>query len=540
VSGDGPSGSGGGSGTGSGHVWLVGAGPGDPGLITEAGLAALQRAEVVLYDRLAPHALLDQCPAETLLINAGKAAGDHVMTQDEINASLVEYAAAGRRVVRLKGGDPYVFGRGGEEAAALAEAGLGFSVVPGVTSAIGGLAVAGIPVTHRGVASSFAVITGHEDPTKPGQSVRWDRLATAVDTLVVLMGVGRIETIAAALIDGGCDPSTPAALVHAAATPDQRVAEATLAGVAAEARREGIEAPALFVVGDVVALRAQLRGGGTLAGKRVLVTRSRSQASTLVELLRAEGALPVELPAIEIQRRTDPAAVGRTARALSGGNYGWTIFTSTNAVEVFIDLLAERDLDARAFAGTRLCAIGKATARALRQRGLIADLVPDDATSEGVVEAMSTAMGQAAVAGATVLLPRAEGGRDALPDGLRAAGATVDELTLYLSAPPAEPPAEAMALVREGKIDAVTFTSSSTVKNLSTLLGGDLSALRDATIACIGPSTAETAEALGLPPNAVAAEHTVPGLVAALRTHLHSTQSEPAAQAEPGTAEATP
>jgi uroporphyrinogen III methyltransferase/synthase len=525
--------------SGSGHVWLVGAGPGDPGLITESGLAALQRAEVVLYDRLAPHALLDQCPAGALLINAGKAAGDHVMTQDEINASLVEHAAAGRRVVRLKGGDPFVFGRGGEEAAALAEAGLSFSVVPGVTSAIGGLAVAGIPVTHRGVASSFAVITGHEDPTKPGQSVHWDRLATAVDTLVVLMGVGRIETIAAALIDGGRDPSTPAALVHAAATPDQRVAETTLDGIAAEARRRGIEAPALFVVGDVVALRAQLAGGGTLTGKRVLVTRSRSQASTLVELLRAEGALPVELPAIEIQRRADPAAVARAGTALSGGTYGWTIFTSTNAVDVFIDLLAEQGLDARAFAGSRICAIGKATARALRQLGLIADLVPEDATSEGVVAAMSTAVGQAAPETAAVLLPRAEGGRDALPDGLRAAGTSVDELTLYLSAPPAEPPAEAMALVREGKIDAVTFTSSSTVKNLSTLLGGDLSALRDATIACIGPSTAETAEALGLPPDTVAAEHTVPGLVAALRAHLQATRSEPATQAEPSTAEAT-
>jgi uroporphyrinogen III methyltransferase/synthase len=513
----------------AGHVWLVGAGPGDPGLITVAGLAALQRAEVVLYDRLAPASLLDRCPAEAVLINAGKAADNHTMTQDEINASLVEHAAAGKRVVRLKGGDPFVFGRGSEEGAALQQAGLTFTVVPGVTSAIGGLGVAGIPVTHRGVASSFAVITGHEDPTKPDQAVHWDRLATAVDTLVVLMGVGRLEGIASALIAGGRAPETPSALVHAAATPEQRVVEAPLSEIAEAALREGITPPSLFVVGDVVSVREQLAGGAsTLSGRRVLVTRSRSQASTLVELLRAEGATPVELPAIEIERCADPAEVRRAIEAMRSGGYGWAVFSSMNAVEVFFDLLAEEGADARAFAGSRICAIGAATALALRERGLIADLVPDDATSEGVVAAIG------AISGQRVLLPRAEGGREALPDGLRAAGAQVDELTLYLSAPPAEPPADALALVRAGKIDAVTFASSSTVKNLASLLGDDFSALREATIACIGPSTAETAEALGLPPDVVATEHTVPGLVAALRAHLHSTAAERAP------AEATP
>ncbi|MEE8336524.1 MAG: uroporphyrinogen-III C-methyltransferase [Dehalococcoidia bacterium] len=513
-----------------GHVWLVGAGPGDPGLITEAGLAALRRAEVVLYDRLAPASLLDRCAADALLINAGKAAGDHAMTQEEINAALVEHAAAGRRVVRLKGGDPFVFGRGGEEGMALQQAGLTFTIVPGVTSAIGGLAVAGIPVTHRGVASSFAVVTGHEDPTKPEQAVHWDRLATAVDTIVVLMGVGRIAGIAEALIAGGRPGQTPAALVQAAATPDQRVVEAPLAEIAEAARREGIEAPALFVVGDVVSIREQLAGGAsTLAGRRVLVTRSRSQASTLVELLRAEGATPVELPAIEIERRADPAAVRTTVEAMRSGRYGWTVFSSTNAVEVFCDLIADEGVDARAFAGSRICAIGAATARALKQRGLIADLIPDDATSEGVVAALGALDGQA------VLLPRAEGGREALPEGLRAAGAAVDELTLYLSAPPAAPPAEALALVREGKIDAVTFASSSTVRNLASLLGDDFGALRGATIACIGPSTAETAQEMGLPADVVAAEHTVPGLVAALRAHLHST---PAGRTQAGAARA--
>ena len=508
-----------------GHVWLVGAGPGDPRLITHAGLSALRQAEVVLYDRLAPAALLEDCPPDALLIDAGKAAGDHLMTQDEINAALIEHAAAGSRVVRLKGGDPYVFGRGGEEAVALESRDLSFTVIPGVTSAIGGLAYAGIPITHRGVASSFAVITGHEDPTKPDQAVHWDRLATAVDTLVVLMGVGNIDAIAAALIAAGRDVATPAALVHAAATPDQRVVEAPLDEIAATATREGITAPALFVVGDVVTLRAQLSAGGSsLAGQRVLVTRSRSQASTLVELLRAEGATPVELPAIEVERRADPAEVGRVVTALRERTYGWVVFTSAIAIDVFLDLLAEHETDTRVFADARICAIGDATARVLKQRGLIADLIAADASSEGVL----AAIGSEQLDGTSILLPRAEGAREALPDGLRAAGANVDELTLYLAAPPAEPPAEALALVRAGKIDAVTFTSSSTVRNLATLLGGDFESLRSATIACIGPTTAEAAAQLGLAPDVVADEHSVPGLVAALRAHLHSTRSEPA------------
>ena len=507
----------------TGHVWLVGAGPGDPGLITAAGLTALRRAEVVLYDRLAPSELLDECAADALLLDAGKAAGEQAMAQEQINATLIEHALAGRRVVRLKGGDPYVFGRGGEEAVTLARAGVRFTAVPGVSSATGGLAAAGIPVTHRGLASSFAVVTGHEDPAKPEAPVQWERLATAVDTLVVLMGVGRLEAIASALISGGRDARTPSALVQAATTPDQRVVEAPLGDIVEATRAAGIEAPALFVVGEVVRLRERLAGAGSpLARRRVLVTRTRSQASTLADALRAEGAVPVMLPAIEIERRADPEAVRASAERLRAGHYAWTVFSSENAVSVYLDLLAEAGADARVFARCRLCAIGAATARALAARGLIADLVAEEADSEGVV----AALGPRRIAGQAVLLPRAGGGREALPEGLRAAGATVDELTLYLSAPPAEPPQEALALVRAGKIDIVTFTSSSTVRNLATLLGGDLSSLRHAVVASIGPSTAETAMEAGLPPQVVAEEHTVPGLVAALRGYLHSAHGD--------------
>lgn len=507
-----------------GHVWLVGAGPGDPGYITVAGRDALRRAEVVVYDRLGTAELIGEAPAGALLIDAGKAADNHTFTQDEITALIVEHGRAGKRVVRLKGGDPYVFGRGGEEAAALADAGIPCTVIPGITSAIGGLAAGGIPVTHRAVATSFAVITGHEDPTKPEAGVHWERLATAVDTLVVLMGVGRLDGIARALIEGGRDASTPAALVQEASTPRQRIATGTLATIAQIAQDAGIKAPALFVVGDVAALQSTLdpRRLAPLAGKRVLVTRTRAQSSTLVDVLRAEGAWPVVLPAIELERRIDPAAIAETLTHLEAHDYAWIAFTSANAVDAFLDTIWEAGGDTRMLHSASICAIGPGTERALASRGLRAEIVAPDAIGEGLLARLIAAGN---VGGTRVLLPRAEGARDVLPDGLRAGGAMVDELTLYLAAPPAEAPPEALAAVRAGEIDVVTFTSSSTVKNLATLLGGDLSVLAGATVVCIGPIVAETARELGLPPHVVAEEHTIEGMVAALRAYVHSTRT---------------
>ena len=514
---------------GRGHVWLVGAGPGDPGLVTVAGRSALRRAEVVLYDRLAPAALLEECAPEAELIDVGKASGRAALSQDEINTALVAHGSAGKRVVRLKGGDPFVFGRGGEELKALSEAGVAATVVPGVTSAIGGLAAAGIPVTHRGVAASFAVVTGHEDPAKPEQQVRWAQLATATDTLVVLMGVGRLEAIAAALLAGGRPASTPAALVVAASTARQRVVEAPLAAIAEAARTAQVEPPALLVVGEVAALRGQLAPlpQQPLAGWRVLVTRTRTQASSLAAALQAEGAEAVLLPAIEIERRADPAAVHASIEALRDGAYGWVVFTSDNAVDAYLDLVREAGADARLFAGARLAAVGPATARGLEARGLAADLVPSggsDASGDG----LGAALVARGVAGARVLVPRAEGVRPELLERLRAAGAMVDELTLYLAAPPAEPSAELLAQLRAGEIEAVTFTSSSTVRNLATLLGGELATLRGAVVACIGAQTAEAAIEAGLPPDVVAASPSVEGLVAALLAHAE----KPGARAE--------
>lgn len=503
-----------------GHVWLVGGGPGDPGLITVAGLEAIRRADVVVHDRLSPPELLREAPEGALLLDAGKSPDNQRMTQDQINAALVEHGLAGRRVVRLKGGDPYVFGRGGEEAMTLAEAGVPCTVIPGVTSAIGGLALGGVPVTHRGIATSFTVVTGHEDPTKPEAQVRWDALAHASETLIVLMGVERLEGIARAIIEGGRDGSTPAALVQEATTPRQRTVTGTLDTIAAVARAEGITNPALFVVGDVAGLQAFLDPArlAPLAGKRVLVTRSRSQASSLVTALRLEGAHPIELPAIEVEERVDDDALRDAVSLLDASEYRWVVFTSANAVEVFLDaLMRQRDL--RAFGDTRICAIGPATERALIARGLRPDLVPGEAIGEGVARAL---VGHGGLEGARVLLPRAEQARDVVPDALRAAGAEVDDLPLYLAAPPAEPPAEALALLRAGGIDIATFTSSSTVRNLAGLLAGDLAPLRDSVIACIGPATADAAREAGLTVHVTAEVHTIEGLVSAVRSYLHT------------------
>jgi len=507
-------------GTRLGHVWLVGAGPGDPSLITVAGLEALRRADVVLYDRLAPQELLAEAPRDALLLDAGKSPDNQRMTQEQTNAALVEYGREGKRVVRLKGGDPFVFGRGGEEAMALAEAGVPCTVIPGITSAIGGLAAGGVPVTHRGIATSFTVVTGHEDPTKPEAQVRWEYLARSAETLVILMGVERLEAIAQAILAGGREASTPAALVQEATTAHQRTVTGTLATIAEVARREEIRNPALFVVGAVAGLQPMLAPGrlAPLAGKRVLVTRTRSQASTLVTALRLEGAHPVVLPAIEIETQVDEEALRDSIALLDASDYRWVVFTSANAVDVFLDaVMRQRDL--RAFGDTRICAIGAATERALIARGLRPDLVPDDAIGDAITP---TLLARGPIAGARILLPRAQRAREVLPKALREAGAIVDDLPLYLAAPPAQPSEEALDVLRSGQIDVVTFTSSSTVRNLITLLGGEIGPLRAATIACIGPATAETAQAAGLTPHVVAEVHTIDGLLDALRLYVHS------------------
>src|SRR5439155_19036813 len=417
-------------------------------------------------------------------------------------------------VVRLKGGDPFVFGRGGEEAEALRTAGLPFEVVPGVTSAVAVPAYAGIPVTHRGLASTFAVVTGHEDPEKPESSIDWAKLATAVDTLVFLMGTKTLPEIVEKLIANGRGPDSPAAVIRWGTTPEQRMVTGTLGNIAARVEEAGISPPAITVVGEVIGLREKLSWfeSRPLFGKRVLITRTRRQASRLARLLAAEGAIPIELSAIEIEPSADADAVRNAIDALAAGGYTWAVFTSVNGVELWFEHLRERGLDARAFAATKVAAIGPATAEALAERGIVADVVPEEYVAEAVVEALRPHIGP----GESVLVPRAEGARPELVEGLRAAGAEVDEVTLYRAAMPETAPAEALSLLRDGAIDIVTFTSSSTVRNLAAMLNGHIETLARPLVACIGPITAKTAEELGLRVEVVASEYTVQGLVRAL------------------------
>ncbi|MCH8051892.1 MAG: uroporphyrinogen-III C-methyltransferase, partial [Chloroflexi bacterium] len=480
-----------------GVVYLVGAGPGDPGLITVAGLDRIREADVIVYDRLISERLLDYARADAELIYVGKVPGqvsgaDVSHDQDAINQILADKAREGRRVVRLKGGDPFVFGRGGEEAEALRAAGIPFEIVPGVTSAVAVPAYAGIPVTHRGVAASFAVITGHEEPGKPESAIDWPHLATAVDTLVFLMGVKKLPEIVANLVANGRPETTPVAVIRWGTTPEQSTVTGTLADIAERVAEAGLTPPAITIVGEVVRLRETLSWfeSRPLFGKRVLITRTRRQASNLARLLAAQGAIPVELPAIEIEPVADTTPLSAAIDRLRDGGYAWCGFTSANAVELTFEHLAERSLDARSFGGTRVFAIGPATADALRSHGITADVVPDEYVAEAVVEAMRAHVSE----GDAVLLPRAESARAELVSGLEAMGATVDEIAVYRAAVPSEPDPKTLASIREGRIDIVTFTSSSTVRNLLAILGPDAAALKGESrplIACIGPITAE-------------------------------------------------
>lgn len=503
----------------TGKVYLVGAGPGDPGLITVKGLECLQRADVIVYDHLLDSRLLESARPGAERIYVGKTGRHHSMEQEEINRLLVEKAQAGKTVVRLKGGDPFVLGRGGEEAEALVQYGIPFEVVPGVSSAVAVPAYAGIPVTHRRLASSFAVITGHEDPTKEESHIAWDKLASGVDTLVFLMGVGNLAPIVDKLIASGRPPSTPIALIRQGTTPEQQTLVGRLGNIVALAKKNSFQPPAVIVVGEVVNLREGLRwfDNRPLFGKRVLVTRARHQASALTQMLSERGAQPVEMPVIEIRPAADMAGIDQAILGLS--NYHWVVFTSANGVEAFGQRLEALGLDARRFAGIRIGVIGEATAGALEGLGLHPDYVPQQYTSQGFLEGLE---GQA-IRGLRFLLPRADIAGPELADGLLQMGAEVHELAAYRTVPPAEAASEGKARLLSGQIDIVTFTSSSTVKNLMAILNSERSAISRAKIACIGPVTAATAAEAGLRVDIMARQSTIPSLVEALEEHFRAT-----------------
>ena len=491
----------------AGVVYLVGAGPGDPGLMTARSLALIAAADVVFYDRLIPPGALAGARADAELVYVGKQPGVPSVPQEEIGVRLVEAAKAGHSVVRLKGGDPFVFGRGGEEGEALREAGVEFEVVPAVTAGIAATAYAGIPITHRDDASAVAFVTGHEDPEKTESALDWAALARFPGTLVFYMGVRRLAENAAALIEAGRDADEPAAAVERGTTPEQRVVVATLGTIAAAVEREAIGAPALIVVGAVAARREALAWleRRPLHGRRVVVTRARAQASGLAATLRELGAAVVELPAIRIEPQLDTTEV---RAAIAGvGDYSLVCLTSPNGVRLLFEALAAAGHDARALAGATVAAIGPGTARALAERGIVADVVPERFVAEALVEALV----EVEVEGRHVLVARAAEARDVLPEALRERGAEVDVVALYETVRE-EPDEEALAAAADA--DYVTFTSSSTVTNLVEALGDRFPS--DARVVSIGPVTSETARAAGLQVDVEAERHDVDGLLAAL------------------------
>ena len=494
----------------AGVVHLVGAGPGDPGLITARGAELLRRADVVVYDRLVSQDLL-ALAAQAELVYVGKEPTTPSDFQAHINDTLAAAALAGKTVVRLKGGDPFVFGRGGEEALALAAAGVRYEVVPGVTSAIAVPAYSGAPVTHRGVAAAFTVVTGSEDPSKPDSDLDWDALARTPGTLVVLMGWRSLPAIVDALLAAGRSPDTPVTATQWGTLPRQLTVDGTLADIVRKGADAGLSAPVVTVIGDVAALRPGIRwrDRGPLGGKRVLVTRTRAQASSLSALLAEQGALPVELPTIETLPVEDASALDAALAELA--RFDWVVFTSVNGVDAAFERLAAAGRDARAFAGARVAAIGPATAAALASRGIAADLIPGAYTTQAIVGAFR----ERGVDGARMLLPRADIAPPAMSDALRGLGAEVAEVVAYRTVTPSDAAERAAALFASGTIDAVTFTSSSTARNLVALLGGDPSPVNAAAVVSIGPATSEAARELGVRVDVEASEHTVRGVVAA-------------------------
>ena len=500
---------------------MVGAGPGDPGLITVKGLRCLEKAGVVVYDRLMDPSLLDAAPPSARRVFVGKERGRQAMTQIEINDFLVQRANAGEVVVRLKGGDPFVFGRGGEEALALAEHGIPFEVVPGITSAIAAPAYAGIPVTHRGKASSFTVVSGSEDPSKPESSVSWEALARTGGTLIVMMGWAPLESILATLAKNGRASSTPVALVQWGTWPGQKTITGTLENVVIRGREAGLEPPVVAVIGDVVDLRAKTAwfDNRPLSGRKVLITRSRTQASTLRSSLEELGAQTIELPTIETAPLDDYSELDQAVSGLA--RFHWVFFVSANAVDAVFARLERQKLDARALGPVKIGAIGPGTTAALARRGLTADFVPERSVSDAVVAELSGRDW----AGVAVLLPGADIGTDTLAQGLAGLGANVERMAAYRTVVPKGAAKQAHTALSLG-VDAATFTSSSTVRNLLDMLDGDREALESSTIACIGPATAATAGELGLRVDLVAEIHNVQGLVDALVAHYRGNEKE--------------
>ncbi len=500
-----------------GKVYLVGAGPGDPDLITVKGSQCLKEADVIMYDHLASAKLLRYARQDAETIYVGKQQGSHALSQDEINNVMVSKAKEGRTVVRLKGGHPFIFGRGGEEAEALAQAMIPFEIVPGISSAIAAPAYAGIPLTHRRYTASVAFVTGHEDPAKRHSTVDWSRLATGAGTLVILMGVKNLSKITEKLIEAGRDPKTPVALVRYGTTPQQTTLVGTLDTIVAQAEAAALRPPVAIVVGEVVKLRETLNWfeKRPLFRKTVVVTRTREQASELVARLSALGAECLECPTIRVVPPEDWAPLDAAIDKLD--TYDWLVLTSVNGVSFFFDRLYKRDKDVRALKDVRTATIGPATAKRLRDCGLNSDIVPESYRAESIVEAFKNE----AIKGKRVLLPRAKEARPVLPVELRKMGAIVDEIAAYQTEQARENVDALIKRLEESSIDLLTFTSSSTVRNFKALLPPDRfeSLIEGVTVGSIGPITADTARELGFKVDIMAKDYTIDGLCEAIIRH---------------------
>jgi uroporphyrinogen III methyltransferase/synthase len=502
----------------SGKVYLVGAGPGDPGLITVRGKYLLEKAEVLVYDYLASNKLLKHVPKDAILIYAGKRGGvKHTHTQEEINQMLVDHAKAGKVVVRLKGGDPFIFGRGGEEVQELYKAGVPFEVVPGVTSATAAATYAGIPITHRDYTASVAFLTGHEDPTKENSNIDWSKLATGAGTLVIYMGIKNLPIIVKNLITHGRDPKTPVAVVRWASTPEQRSVVGTLETIADVVKTAGITPPSLIIVGDVVKLKETVDWyeKRPLFGRKIIVTRTREQASELVAGLEEAGANCLEYSTINIEPVVNYDILDSELERLN--EYHWILFTSLNGVKYFFDRLYAKGMDARDMKGPDIAVVGKSTADYLLTYGLNADLIPGVFTGEGLAESLL----DQGVEGRNILIPRAQQAREILPETLRGAGAQVTVAPVYQNVPPQGRKEALRAELEAGKVDMITFTSSSTVRNFLTMVDAEdqeelKRLLTGVRIAAIGPITAKTVTDNGLRVDIQPEEYTIPAMVDAI------------------------
>lgn len=501
-----------------GKVYLIGVGPGDPGLITLKAVGCIREADVVVYDYLANKKFLDYAGKKAEVFYVGKMGGAHTLPQEEINKLIIRKAQEGKIIARLKGGDPFIFGRGGEEAEEIVQAGVDYEVIPGVTAGVAAAAYAGIPLTHRDFTTTVAFITGHEDPTKDESNIYWDKISTGIGTLVFYMGIGNLEPNMKKLMENGRSPATPVALIRWGTTSQQETLIGTIGDIAEKAKAANFKAPAITVVGGVVSLRGKLRwfDKRPLFGKRIIVTRSREQASDFSILLEKYGAEPIEFPTIETVPPGNWKEVDRAIKNLS--KYDWAVFTSINGVKYFVERLKKQGKDIREFNGIKICAIGPATAKSIEDLGIRVDFLPKEYRAEAII----AGLGKNKIKGKRFLLPRAMKAREVLPEEITRLGGKIDVVTTYRTVKPRGKTDEIRKMLEEKKIDVVTFTSSSTVENFAGMFrkGEAATLLQDVAVASIGPITKDTATAFGIKTDIMPAKYTIPALTEAIVVHF--------------------